>query len=342
MLLVIAGAGASFDSVPSRSDLSSSVEEARLPLADGLFSSAPRYQELQARFPEILPVVPKLAGRPEGTTVEDVLAGFVEDVPTYAKRASQLAAVRFYIQSLIAECEDKWYRERPVATNMMRLVDMIERARGSRSHAAFVTFNYDRLIENALERFGQKFHTIDAYVQNGAYTLFKLHGSVDWVRSFRVTRPGEIGGDVVSIANGICEHINKLPAPGPIEKFYATPPSLYKDALALPAIAIPTREKTYFECPDAHLAVLKSQLPDVRTIITIGWRGAEKHFLELLGEHARERINVICVSKGNAEAAAVCANLTPYLPSAHFEPYGPGFTTFMREEKAQRLLNVTW
>ncbi len=58
--------------------------------------------------------------------------------------------------------------------------------------------------------------------------------------------------------------------------------------------------------------------------------------------HARERINLICVSKGSVESAAVCENLTPYLRGAHFEPYGPGFSTFMREEKAQRLLNITW
>lgn len=47
----------------------------------------------------------------------------------------------------------------------------------------FVTFNYDTMIEAALkERLNIAFSYINDYTALDSYKLFKLHGSVNWVR----------------------------------------------------------------------------------------------------------------------------------------------------------------
>lgn len=49
-----------------------------------------------------------------------------------------------------------------------------------------------------------------------------------------------------------------------------------------PAIAIPVTEKGTFECPATHVSMLTTLIPKVTKLLTIGWRGTENHFLELL------------------------------------------------------------
>ena len=53
--------------------------------------------------------------------------------------------------------------------------------------------------------------------------------------------------------------------------------------LLFPAITIPAERKTKFSCPNTHIEVLKKILPKVTKLLIIGWRGAEKHFLDMAG-----------------------------------------------------------
>ena len=46
-----------------------------------------------------------------------------------------------------------------------------------------VTFNYDRLIEHALTGAGISTAGIADYIASPLFKLFKVHGSINWVRS---------------------------------------------------------------------------------------------------------------------------------------------------------------
>jgi hypothetical protein len=314
----------------------------RPPLADALFEPRPLFEEWQRRFPDVMQVAPFLEMRRAGESVEDVLARFLDEVPQYPHRRTQLAAVRFYIQAIIAATEAKWYGEAPVATNHMALLDQIEAARSGRAHPIFVTFNYDRMIEDALANRGRTFNTIDDYITPLEPALIKLHGSVDWVRSFQLHRPGTIGGNVFEMARGICRNVHDLPQNAPIHKFFGLPPVQDQRGLVMPAIAIPIKEKSSFECPKGHIDRLVTDIRKVRTIVTIGWRGAESHFLNLLRDNALQNLDVVCVAKDNDDANQTVKNLQSCLQLSRFQAYGGGFTNFVRDRGIDRILELTW
>lgn len=341
--MVVLGAGATYDSVPTRPISPQGEFQFRPPLADSLFEARPLFEKWLRQFPDAMQVAPSLESRGHGESVEDVLARFVGQISEYPHRSTQLAAVRFYIQAIIAATEDGWYREAPVATNHFALLDQIEAARRDRAQPVFVTFNYDRLIEEALSNRGRVFNALDDYVPANASAVVKLHGSVDWVRRFGVTRPQSIGGNVFEVARGICRDIETFPKEAAIEKFTGTvPPVFVRDSLAMPAIAIPVREKMQFECPQSHITRLVADLARVRTVLTVGWRGAESHFLSLLKKHALQNLDVTCVAGSLRDAEVTAANLETCLDGARIQKYGGGFTQFIREGGVERLLNLTW
>ena len=342
MLMVIAGAGASYDSIPSRHPGSGANEEMRLPLADALFESRVLFEEILREIPQAMPIAPLLQNRKNGASVEDILARFASEAVSYPDRQVQLAAVRFYLQAIIARCEEGWYRNTQLPTNMMVLVDQIESFRAKRQRPIFVTFNYDRLIENALENRGQSFGSLDDYWRDDRTNVFKLHGSVDWVRPIARIDATQYGGSVWETARQVASRIAELPKPGEIVPWSAIPGSRTRDMLAVPAIAIPLKGKDSFECPDSHVQALRQALPKVTTIVTIGWRGAEAHFLKLLQDHCRQAIQVICVARNQAEAEEPIANLSSALSRAQCVGVGGGFTGFVHEFGIERLLNITW
>jgi hypothetical protein len=342
MLMVIAGAGASYDSIPSRPPGESEREATRLPLADALFEPRPLFEEILWQTPHLMPIVPFLQARPAKVSVEEVLAGFAAELESYPQRRVQLAAARFNLQALIAKCEEGWYQRGPVPTNMMALIDQIESARRGRTHPCFATFNYDRLIEVTLENRGQPFRALGDYVRTDRPNVFKLHGSIDWVRPIASTDASRFGGSAWDISRQITEAMATLPQPGAIERADGIPGSRVRNEIAIPAIAIPLKEKSDFECPPRHLDALRRVLPRVRVILTIGWRGAEQHFLNELSEHCLQGIDGICVGGGEADARETASNLDGALSRAHLEFYGGGFTEFVLTGGVHRLVNLAW
>src|SRR5437867_2108861 len=112
MLMVIFGAGASFDSCPTYPPGSSAPgfggdprnKDFRPPLADELFENRPMFAEAIERFPQCQPIVPRLRSL-HGETLEAVLEEFQAKSDSYLRGKQQLAAVRYYLQFVIRECE---------------------------------------------------------------------------------------------------------------------------------------------------------------------------------------------------------------------------------------------
>ena len=124
--------------------------------------------------------------------LEETLRAFEEEAETYPRRIRQLLAVRCYLRRIIAECGARWMQAAHGVTHFAELVDEIERWRaGSAQPVFYVTFNYDTMLEDVLGPWHDSgFDEMTSYMRP-QFSLFKLHGSVDWGRQvpFLCTSP---------------------------------------------------------------------------------------------------------------------------------------------------------
>jgi hypothetical protein len=118
---------------------------------------------------------------PKGETFERVLDDLQGESESDPQRKSQIMAIRFYLQSAIARCDSSWHRQTcGNITNYVTFLDQLRRR--SEDPKLLITFNYDRLIEEALLSVGIKITNISDYIKDRHFKLFKLHGSVNWGR----------------------------------------------------------------------------------------------------------------------------------------------------------------
>jgi hypothetical protein len=181
MLLVIFGAGASFDSVPHiRPRVQPDVEEDRPPLANELFGNRQEFVTAMELFRDCMPLIPLL--RKDGVAVEQELARIQEQAKTFPKAHKELMAIRFYLQFALWKCQKRWYRHHRGITNYATLLREIERWRFElKERVCFVTFNYDSMLEQAMFQV-LDFTILDlsSYVSHEDYSLIKLDGSTNW------------------------------------------------------------------------------------------------------------------------------------------------------------------
>jgi hypothetical protein len=287
MLTIVFGAGASYDAVPAFPPAVSHLH--RLPLADELFENRGILADVlaQARLKSCWPIVPRL--RKAGVSVEQELERLSAESERFPEGRRQLAAVRYYIQMAMALCGEQWLIASRGITNYVALLDQIDRYGKADEPVLLVTFNYDLMLEHALALRGRTFSTIADYVADPRYKLVKVHGSVNWGR--QIVGPPE-SMRVASIETIIDRNIETAAeirlSNGyfvvPSQPQFGSPPADHGIPL-YPAIAIPLQDsKTDFECHQTHVEVMKELLGRTTKLLTIGWRGRERHFLKLLRE----------------------------------------------------------
>jgi hypothetical protein len=309
MLMVVIGAGASYDSIPSLSRYRGPID-ARPPLANELFAPRDKFKSIRQRFPACHAIVPGLENLPPDKTLEQVLEHLQTEAGEYPVRNQQLAAVRYYLHTMLWQCEDDWKTIAKGITNYKALLDQIERWRKPDEQVCLVTFNYDRLIEDALPEVGVIIQELSDYTSNDKYKLFKLHGSVDWGRlvDTPIARIGEL--NAWQIAHELIKRVTDLKITDQFQVVKGSYPMGKVANMALfPAIAIPVQSKTHFECPAQHLHVLKTMLPTITKLLMIGWRATENHFLKLLQECIPHQLRVMTVSGSPDGAKESVANL---------------------------------
>ena len=296
--MVVFGAGASFDAVPTRPiDRFRNLDE-RLPLANELFGDRPHFAECQRQFPQCLDIVPRLLG-PFGensgpASIESALETLQLEAKTNARRYSQLAAVRFYIQKTIWDTNAKWSAVARGMTNYRGLIDKIMHWNPNGLPVWFVTFNYDTMLELALENFGCHINKLSDYTEHKVFKIIKPHGSVNWVRvvsqiggrqpdfDYRSPKPQDVAQRLIESAQDVrLSDEFQLIKQWTVGKNGTVP--------IFPAIAIPVQTKADYECPRDHLELLKFWTRDVSRLLIVGWRGAEAHFRALLYDSLRER-----------------------------------------------------
>lgn len=353
MLLVICGAGASFDSVPAIPPPppgKPTPEEYRPPLARELFELRPMFIQTLAQYPECRAIIPFLR-KPKGTTLEGELQRLQEEAESFPKIKSQLAAVRYYLQQMLFRCEHGWNQSSMGITNYRSLLHIIEQWRQVHGESVcFVTFNYDTLIEEALSEVDLRIKSISDYISGHShYALIKLHGSVTWSREvvaprdFRTDRGADaVRQELISRAADLRfgeRYIYHAPfATGIYSDPTAHPPEI---KIVYPAIAIPIERKIKFECPKEHIEVLCSRLPKVKRVLIIGWRGMEESFLALMKDHLQAPLEVMVVEATNESAKEVERQLNPLIESrtaGGIQSVVGGFTQFIENRNVVGFL----
>ena len=168
------GAGASYDA--HMPELSGSLQNPamRFPLARDLFSAS--FWSLAGPYDGVQFLAPRLASAAQGDTfsLEEALREISDDPDPEIRRAFK--QIPLYIRDVICECQEH-YIEIPSAH--IRLVDILRP--GYKRAIAFITANYDTLIERALGMYSPRFSfsSVRGYLGADAPVL-KLHGSIDW------------------------------------------------------------------------------------------------------------------------------------------------------------------
>jgi hypothetical protein len=342
MMMVIFGAGASYDSVPSRqpSTYNRALLPTRPPLADELFLPDGLFAESLASFPKIRPIVPYLQSHEPGITIEHRLEVLQAEGDTDEERKRQIAAVRFYLHDMITVCEQRWDAVAHGVTNYVTLLDQLRRTRSSEP-VLLVTFNYDTLIEKALESVGISITKISDYIHYEAFKLFKLHGSIQWARE--VTKPAITNvsdRNVWDIVNELIENAGTLKLSDSYRLMSGRPIGKIDNTPLFPALAIPVETKRVFECPSEHLDCLRAHLPKVTRILIVGWRATERHFLALLKDHLATEVDIQPVVNNEEEAREILSRIGAAGIGAKGMPTPLGFTEYVVTRNAERFFKM--
>jgi len=355
MLMVIFGAGASFDSSPTyevgtaapRGDANDAYNDYyRPPLAKDLFANRPLFIRAIDAFPQCKTIVSRLrdpmvlSGQ---VSVEALLQQIESEAGTYPRGHRELFAVQCYLQHALTECQNRWAEVTRGITNYLSLLREIERTHSGNQPVCLVTFNYDTILEDALRELGYGINQLEDYADGPSlFRVFKLHGSINWAQ--RVSNPLPDAAnlrDVRSILRCLIEEGAYLQIS---DRFVMCAPDkmgVVDRKPVFPAIAIPVEKKNKFACPASHLDRLTDMLPDVSKILVIGWRATEAHFLALLKEHIRPGVRLSVVAGGPADAEQTRNRIRDTLgDKGLLDSFanGAGFTHFVRSGNAVAFL----
>lgn len=345
MLMVILGAGASYDSTPRHTPgmgitANGMSFEPRPPMADGLFET--RFKKAMERFPECIPLVPLLR-----TSVEERLQRLLveaEEEESLTCR-QQIMAIRHYLHQIIGDCEEGWIQAHGGITNHVALVGRISRwCNRFKKGACFVTFNYDTLIERAFLHapLNIRMQELDEYISHETYKVIKLHGSITWFHEVRL--PALLGVQERDYDNIVRELIARAPEVKLAAEFlvraWKTSGRDGDDGpVVIPAIAIPVQKKLEFECPGEHLETLRTCLPLVTKLLVVGWQAKEDEFIGLLKRGLPPSVETMVVGKDEADARTITERLQGFgIPGSFRQSTARGFSRFIEDWAVDEFL----
>jgi SIR2-like domain len=337
MLMVIFGAGASYDSCssfPPQNWPRDGTAWHRPPLAKELFLNLKRFREISKRYPKCQDLFPDLEAC---DNIEAELEQLTRKADGNPRGKQELASVRYYIRDVIAECQEHWIELTDGVSNYKTLVNEL-RACGP---VCFVTFNYDTLIEEALRSHYVPIKSMRDYISDTRYKLLKLHGSIGWSNLVEILDPERALIPRTDLSP--TELIDFAPTTRPSAIFVTdgeTTGVVSRQRLyPVPALAIPTISKSGFVCPKEHIDVLREILPSITKILVIGWRAAEQHFLQLLREHLTGSVRGVVVCGDSQESHKTAVKLAQEGIRGDFVAHGGGFTDFIRGRAVRGFLS---
>ncbi len=343
MLMVVFGAGASYDSVPSRppNDLKFLRDSLpyRPPLANELFGDGPQFVSAVSSFPTIQPVIPRLQRIPEGGSVEAELERLQAEAADDPERQRQLAGIRYYLHYLIWDFTQHWEGEvaRGV-TNYKTLFDDIRRWRRGGHWVCLVTFNYDKLLESALPSLGLEIRSLSDYIAADDLKVIKVHGSANWAREVETPIDDLANLNTWQVAYRLIDAAPELRVSQRYKMVTDWPIGKEGNTVLFPALAIPLETKRNFECPQEHLDTLQACLPQVTELLVIGWKAMDQPFLRLLREGLPQRPKVMVVAGSQRGAEQVVQRLQEAIVGGDYSVSNGGFTEFVLRREVDGFL----
>lgn len=339
-LLVIVGAGASFDCLGS--DVSDdqvlhvpglpalSAAQCRPPLAAQLADPSPLGNRTLGKWDKARPVVDSLRREmlhadnddARAPTLEQALRVYQDRSKEIPKHELHLLTFRFYLQDLLWRATSYMMCDELAGgvTNYLSLLSECMRwvSKGDRC-VVFVSFNYDLLLERALESYGiLNAGSIDSYVEDDTVTLLKPHGSIQW--GWKVGPNQEHIAYTVDPYRHGAESVKQALHYGvddsSLDVFYYAPHERDVDVALrtsnpmVPALALPIEGKSELIWPQSQSERLSSlEGGRVTRLLTVGWRGAEGHFLDRLKPVISPSAKALVVAKDRVESEEVASHL---------------------------------
>lgn len=304
-LLVVFGAGASYDA-----DAKAVVGHARMPLSAQLLDTQYGFPLIFNKYQRCQPMFLRLRKlmQEHDCGLEEALGRYISRGESGTNTVLQnVAMFRLYLREVINAVTSDIRLASVNSNNYVALLESVQWWAGAQRDAkvCLVTFNYDRLLEDAIGQvWGREFKRLDHYGWKADLGVFKPHGSIDWywptdqsvlemtldaLRSGQVT-PTYAGND--AILSGYSPDGMTLSNHG---------------HAVLPALALPTDGKHFVG--ERELKSLWAFLPQVSHFLSVGWAGQEPHVITLLENGLRPGIRGQAVVGGTSDADAVVAAL---------------------------------
>lgn len=270
----------------------------------------------------------------EKKSLETCLGEFRDRAKTYKDGQKQLNSFQFYLAELFARISVEY---RMPLNNYETLRVRIEQYLfdAKENNACIASFNYDTLLEGALEIDRH----LPSYIKN-PIKLIKLHGSCDW--RFILGKSVYIRGDSYRyLMEDDPYHFAKQEVEKHILSERTTSYELKRETDTVylsPAIALPLPGKrdTEYVCPPEHFEELKKALAETDRILIIGWSATDSHFIKTIRENIRRVINVMVVAGSQEKSLSVQEKLKD-IKELKFEVVPFGFSDFLRSELCDRF-----
>jgi hypothetical protein len=352
-LLVILGAGASFDSVCGGEPVTPP------PMTAGLVEASALTNRILDRYPQASPIVDHLRRRigqnPEfeevvrAVSLEQALEEYVASRNTRPHVLNQIMAFRLYLRDLLEGCTQSVLGGNGQITNYTLLVrKCYEWALERQSKVCFVTFNYDTLLDRACAiQFGFVDHCPEllGFTDPHVAYLLKPHGSITWAWPHPAGH-NTVSNDAIIAAGEPAETVQAEP------RFVgngASPTTLLGLGVsAFPALALPVINKTSLVWPREQHELFTSGFPNgsFGRVLIAGWQAAEPHFAPLLNRLVPDTARVTIITGGD-EVEAKRANEAvkdrlrggAVKSSTGIVPYSRGFDSALRNGVLDALLD---
>ena len=336
MLMVVFGAGASYDSVPEanwNSAMHSNAANLRPPVASSLFDLGREPFLTASKLFDVAgagALIMELQAVTQGGSVS--VEEYLQDQALRAEGGDadvqcQLLAVRYYLKEVVAGSTTPWEELAGGHTNYRALLNKIDRhRRETKEPVLVVSFNYDLLFEHALhaQLDIEKPHLASYPV--GPYHLIKPHGSTNWSR-INVSVE-DLPPELVIKAGGVVDQGMPVTMSEPAKTGW------------LPALAVPTVSKSSFECPPGHVQALASLLPEVDRLLAVGWRGQEQTFLDMCADHIPQGLAGLVISHEIGSATKIAEHLAESIPGSRILPSSS--TGFSHALRWDRTVEAAW
>lgn len=334
-LAVVLGAGASHDVCPDADTGTISDPQWRPPIVATMFG--------RGALDRVLPGHPEAAAlmsiiRTEvraGVTFEESLRRCADSEDPRVQRLVPFVPIALHEFFFRVSNEYTWE-----AINYSHLIG---RTIGQGIQTAYITLNYDTLLEMSLRKItGVTFDSAESYICSPDWILVKLHGSVGWGYPWPTD---EWIPNMVMAARS-----NKPPERRSEEIQVGLRREMYRNGrtreLFYPALALPVVGKSGFVCPPSHVEALRQFLSDCRDFLFIGFSASDEDLLDLLNETIGNVYPQVAVVTGG-DLVEVAQRLVTKLPQCNVtfdigrRGFNDGFSHFLEKDLDRVLRPLT-